>query len=109
MGSEKRRHERFNVSSPLSVVDTISAQSLGVIVNVSVEGMMLLGAKDIVDGAVYQVDIPIEPAEGLILSLGIECLWSADADSEGKSWSGFKIIDIGESDKHLLDQLIKQL
>jgi len=109
MGSEKRRSERFDVSSPLNVVDTISAQSLGIIVNVSAEGMMVLGAKDIVEGAVYQVDVPITSADNRILKLAIECLWSAEADSGGKYWSGYQVIDISDDNKVVLDQLISEL
>jgi len=109
MGSEKRRSERFDVSSPLNVVDTISAESLGIIVNVSAEGMMVLGAKDIVEGAVYQVDVPIASADNRILKLAIECLWSAEADSGGKYWSGYQVIDISEDNRVVLDQLISEL
>lgn len=109
MGSEKRRHERIQLSSPLKAIDTLSGDCLGLLVNVSFEGLMLIGEKPVVDGAVYQVEIPLGDEGAQTLSAGIECLWSSEADSEDKNWSGYRIIDISEDGKLLLEKIVSQL
>ena len=109
--NDMRKHPRFDVQHPLRVLDTLSGEDMGMLVNVSKEGMMLLGDKAVVNDGVYQVTIPLKliPEEDLSLSIGIECLWSNSADIEGKSWSGFRIIDISASEQSLLNHMIEQL
>lgn len=106
MGEDKRRHERIRVSQPLKAIDTLSNDELGLVVNVSLEGMMLLGHKAVVDGAVYQANIAVDEK---VLSLGVECLWTSEADSDAKSWSGYRIVDISEDNKSVLEALIEAL
>ena len=108
MGNEKRRHERVQITSPLQVIDTISDEVLGLVVNLSLEGLMLLGEKLVVDGAVYQIKMPLAGEGSPELSAGIECLWSSEADSETKNWSGYRIIDIDDDNRSLLTKVIEQ-
>lgn len=109
MGIEKRRQPRVELSNPLKVIDTMSSESLGLVVNLSADGMMLIGEKALVDGAVYQAEMPLNPDEDATLKVGIECLWVSEADSENKNWSGFKIIDISEEDKTFLADLVASI
>jgi hypothetical protein len=106
-----RKHPRFDLKQPLRVVDTLSGDDMGMLVNVSQEGMMLLGDKPIVSDGVYQVSIPLKsiPKEDISLSIGVECLWTNDADIEGKNWSGFRIIDISAHEQSMLNHMIEQL
>lgn len=106
--NEKRRHVRIDITWPLKVIDTMSNESLGLMVNVSRDGMMLIGEKVVVDGAVYQVELHFGGDQDS-LKLGIECLWSSEADSEDKSWSGYRIIDMRQEDSGLLNALIDQI
>ncbi len=71
---------------------------------------MILGERDIVESAVYQasVSLLVNDQESA-LSLGIECLWVSDADSDDKQWCGFRIIDISPDDRSLLAEVIEQL
>lgn len=58
--SDMRKHPRFDLKQPLRVLDTLSGDDMGMLVNVSEEGMMLLGQKSIVCDGVYQIAIPKE-------------------------------------------------
>lgn len=109
MGIEKRRHQRFELTNPLKVFDTFSNDMLGLVVNVSLQGLMLIGEKDVVDGAVYQVEIPLGADGEPILSIGVECLWASEADIEFKSWSGYRIIDISDENQALLENMISKM
>lgn len=107
-GSDKRIHPRYSLNRPLIIFDSQSEERLGALVNVSEDGLMLLGERPCHDGNIYQVHIPLN-MESVVLALGIECLWASDPDTDGKLWSGFRIIDISDSDKGLLVELIEQL
>ena len=109
--SELRRHPRYSINRPLLVVNTLSAQKLGTLVNLSEEGLMLLGEEALGDGNVYQVSIAVSTGDSPedVINIGIECLWVSAADSEDKVWSGHRIIDISETDQILMSALISQM
>lgn len=109
--SEMRKHPRFDLKQPLRVIDNLSGEDMGMLVNVSQEGMMLLGDKTIVNDGVYQIHIPLksEAEKDLSLSMGVECLWSNSDDADGKNWSGFRIIDISAHEQSMLNHMIEQL
>jgi len=109
--SDMRKHPRFNLKQPLLVVDDLSGENMGTLVNISQEGMMVFGNKTVVSDGVYHVSMPLksEAGDDIVLSLGIECLWSNADDNDGKNWSGFKIIDISSEQQASLNQMIEQL
>ncbi len=107
--SDQRRHTRYPLNRPVFVVNTVSSERLGTLVNVSEEGLMVFGDQPVRDGHVFQVNVTDEATSEHILYLGIECLWTNDADTESKIWSGYRIIDISDTDKELLSALIAQL
>lgn len=109
MTKELRRHPRYEPKKPLNVYDTLSDERMGLLANLSAEGMMIIGNKDVVEGAVYQVRVPLDSFDTDMVDLGIECLWSTEAGAEQKYWSGYQIIDISDSDKTVLKVLIDAL
>ena len=106
---DKREHKRFQLPNPLDVIDTISKNSLGELVNISAKGLMLLGDKPILDGSVYQVKVRLTESGQHFLFMGIECLWKSESGSRTKYWSGYRIIDISDQNQTLLDRLIASL
>jgi hypothetical protein len=109
MTKELRRHPRFEPRKPLHVYDTLSQVKMGLLANLSEEGMMIIGDKDVVDGAVYQIAVPLDSYEKDVLNVGVECLWSADAEVDKQYWSGYRIIDISDDNKLTLGLLIDAL
>ena len=109
--SDQRRHTRHTLSHPLVVIDSATEERIGTLVNLSFEGLMLIGSKEVNDGSVYQCHILLNPdaSHTTALNFGIECLWTDEADSEGKYWSGYRIIDLSEENKTVLTNLITQL
>lgn len=108
--ADKRQSERFIAKNPLIVSDFISNTVLGSLANISRDGLMLLGEREIKEGGVYQVTIAVDHcvAEDE-LALGIECLWTSAAGTGGSQWSGFRIIDISDANQKILKDLISQL
>lgn len=109
--SNKRSSERFELTKPLTVKDPLDDSIIGTLVNISADGLMVLGAQKVVDGCVYNVkiDVGTVTSGSQTLHLGLECLWVSEADCESKLWSGYKIIDISSDDKKLLNMIIEQL
>ena len=107
MSKEQRQHPRFQLQASLEIFDTLSGDKMGILANISEQGLMVLGDKTLVDGAVYQVAVTMN--DGITLELGVECLWSSSGDTDSKSWSGFHIIDISEHAQSVLDTLIADL
>ena len=111
MSEEQRVHQRFELNRPLTVRNAITQDLLGTVVNLSRDGLMLLGSVQVHDSGVYQVEIPLsnQGAQPIVLVMGIECLWVNGGERDEKIWSGFKVIDIDDNNQHLLDECIKSL
>ncbi|WP_096085351.1 PilZ domain-containing protein [Agaribacterium haliotis] len=108
MSSELRKSERHELHKPLLVKNCISAEVLGTLVNLSSEGLMLLGPAEVNEGGVYQVEIAFSDGVS-VLTMGLECLWVNPGAEESQVWSGYKIIDISDDAQALLEQCIAQL
>ncbi|WP_370981278.1 PilZ domain-containing protein [Agaribacterium sp. ZY112] len=107
MSSELRRHERHPIERSLVVKNSLTNKSLGMLVNLSRDGLMLLGATQLNEGGVYQVQM--EFPDQALLHLGLECLWLNDSTESDKSWAGFKIIDISPEGRSQLESYISQI
>lgn len=104
---DTRKHDRVEVSRPISVSDRQTGRVLGQLVNFSDEGIMLMGSEPIAENAVLQLSLSFDPAAGeeQPLHLGVECLWSHAGDDRSSYWSGFFIIDISEQELERLHAL----
>ncbi|MFT7560534.1 MAG: hypothetical protein ACI93R_002454 [Flavobacteriales bacterium] len=108
---ELRKGTRHEVNSAVTVKNVISGQSMGMLVNLSDDGFMIIGPEQTSEGNTYQLKLELS-AEILgsnKIDLAAECLWLNLADSEEKIWTGFRIIDIAESDRSRIIELIEQL
>ena len=104
---ELRRHPRIEVPENVRVRDAHSGEILGQLVNLSVDGFMLVGPLRIPAGTVRQVCIPLaQPGTAGELTVGVESLWCQDANDSGSHWSGFQIIDISPEQRQLLDSMV---
>lgn len=96
---DKRRHERITLGEKgwqATLVDQVSGETLGTVVNLSPAGMMLITESEIGVDSVHQVDCiasgPGQRSERF--SAGIVVLWQAAANQAQTYWAGLQIIDI---------------
>jgi len=93
---EKRRSPRRRAESVIEVTDSISGRPVGRVVDLSVEGMMLLVDQPVVNDALYQFTFPLPLRGGgtRTIEVGVHEQWTDRADMPGHYWAGFRIIDI---------------
>lgn len=117
-GVDARRRRRRPVTGIVEVIDSMSERIIGQLGNISETGMLLLASTPLVDDALYQVRFNLSgmnqpgskpsvarPQRGQV-EVGVHLLWQEDAGATGKSWAGFRFINLPEPGRqHLRDWL----
>ena len=103
---EQRRSERITAPASVQVLHAEKSQSLGALVNISEDGLMVLGDPGVIVGHTYPIKIPLEER---FVEMRIECLWVSSADADDKIWSGYAIAELPEEGEALLAELIRSL
>lgn len=98
----QNRARRVNPKERLVVVNDITAQDLGQVVNLSTSGMMLAARFDFNEKQIFQAKLTVGEQA---LSIGLECVW-AETQLSGMTYGGFTIIDISDSDLQYLQTYI---
>jgi len=100
MEDERRKHKRNKLNQLMELLDANTECPLGKLVNISLDGIMVLSPKPIPIDRVWQlkVTLPSESPGSGLFKFGAESLWCDGAPNEGLYWSGFQIIDISNSD-----------
>lgn len=108
---EQRKADRKKIAGSMSVTDINRDRVIGQLVDISIDGLMLLGDAPLTINGMYQFDIELpEPVNGnSVLHLGAECLWCRNAEDPDHYWAGFHLIDISPEDQATLDTLISLL
>ena len=93
---EMRKSERIDVTEMVRVIDKPSGQEIGRLVNISEDGIMIMGSQPIAENSIMQLSLVYDDAPEM--SIGVESLWS-QSSGETSHWTGFYIIDISEEDQ----------
>ena len=104
----ERKHPRIEINQTIKVTDVINGGDFGELVNVTIEGIMLITKREIAVNSIYQFSmaLPFE-LEGInTLTLGANCLWCSDLANIRRFWTGFQIIDPSDIARAQIDQLI---
>lgn len=108
---ERRNSERIDAYQVgLAAVNDVDGEQLGLIGNLSLGGMMLIANQQLHADGILQlkIDVPKEFGSGLI-SMGVKILWCTPANSPKEYWAGLETIDISETDRDSLQQLLDQI
>jgi len=103
---ESRQADRLKPAANCRVTDVLTAATLGEVLNISSEGLMLVSGFPISEGSIFQVEIQCELNDMGTISAGIECLWT-DPHGNGGTLAGFQIIDISDQDQQSLYRLLE--
>lgn len=106
-----RRLKRHDIGGIVDVFDANYNVSLGRLVNIHEEGLMVMGDIHWQDEKIYQIDLHLpELIDGRsIIHLGVDCLWSRASDDNTKHWAGCLIIDASKQAKADIKKLISIL
>lgn len=103
-----RKHHRIELNQAIIITDTINGGRFGELINVTVEGMMVITEKEIPTQSIYQLSLqlPLEIEGSNTVELGADCLWSRKIENFHRFWAGFQIIDASDQAMAQLRQLI---
>jgi hypothetical protein len=106
--SDLRKHERVEVSRPITATDRHTGNVIGQLVNFSDSGIMLMSSNPVAADCVLQLSLSVDSGTGQEepIHLGVESLWSHASDDNSCHWTGFIIIDISEQNLERLHALI---
>lgn len=109
--SNGRLLERHSISGAVDVYDSLRDVYIGRLVNIHTQGLMVLGDVPLEEDKLYKLDLhlPEYINERNSIHMGVDCLWTRNADYNSKHWSGFTIIDISPQGAEDILGLIKIL
>lgn len=95
MIEQQRQLERYGLRDAVDVYDNLRDIYLGRLVNIHARGLMLMGDQPMEEDKLYKLDLHLPQAVNgrSTIHLGVDCLWTRNADHNGKHWAGFTIID----------------
>ena len=100
MINEYRRARRRKVGYNVEVFDTMTEEVIGRLSNLSETGMLLIMHKPITNDALYQLRLSLPDSLGVAknIDIGAHELWSDEATAPGQIWTGFRFIDVSQTD-----------
>ena len=109
--SEQRKRSRPDVPQEIFVVDVLTLNRLGTVVNLHEDGFMIIGAGNVKESCVYQLEFHLsKPVENVgTVPIGAECLWINETGSGNQYWAGFQIIDIAEDSAKIISKVVEQI
>lgn len=110
--SARRKHPRYTLVQQLYIVDKFTAKQLGVLVNISLNGLMMASRNPLAADTIYQIiiNLPEEIDGKKKIEIGIDCLWThTNSANAGMYWSGCQIIDYSDNDITTLEKIIERL
>ncbi len=98
--NEHRRSPRKTAYVTIPVTNAMTGESMGRIGNLSMDGMLLVCNRMVVDDALYQLAFELVDADGRTCAIeaGVHEQWSEAANVPGQYWIGFQFIDIAPED-----------
>ena len=110
--SNLRKYQRHDIRQSIIVIDTMSGQQVGVLANISEEGLMIAAPSALDTETIYQLRLllPNKISGADIIDVGVDCLWTHGHESNvNMFWSGCHIIDFSEDSLEILQYLIRDL
>lgn len=100
MTADYRRARRRKPDISVDVIDSMTAQIVGHLGDVSETGMLLFASKQLTSDGLYQFRFRLTNAAGAnqTVEVGAHELWSDDAAAPGQIWTGLRFIDVSPVD-----------
>jgi hypothetical protein len=105
---ERRHLARRGADEVIQVWNINTDQPLGQIVNLSREGLMLIGHQAVESHLIFQLELRLQqPRRGHSrLLLGAESQWCSETSEPGHYWTGYQIIDISLGTAEIIEDLL---
>ncbi len=108
---DRRQNERIDAHNVrLSAINVVDNQPLGIIGNLSADGLMLIVGQSLSPGGIVQMRV--EATDDVVtppIHIGARVLWCTPASSPQEYWAGLETIDIGDDDRQRVQDLLTYL
>lgn len=107
----RRRLPRHKLGAQVDVVNQSTGVTLGVLVDIHLEGLMLMGSEQLKPEHLYQINLRADGLGGNIeesIELGVDCLWTRAMAQGDRFWAGCRIIDVSPVEREKLVHLISE-
>ena len=96
-------YARKNAPEAIQVTNVMTAEAIGYIGNLSVDGMLLIADHAMTDDALFQFNFELPESDPpRRIEIGVHEQWGEPANTPGQYWAGFRIIDIAPDDRTAL-------
>lgn len=104
MINETRRMPRRLTLDTVPIIDTMTAQVLGRLGNLSETGLLMLTSDTLRENTLYQVHFTLPSSDGhdLDIDAGVHLLWIDRAHASGQVWAGFRILTLSDEQRESL-------
>jgi hypothetical protein len=106
---ERRCSTRHQLNVEVDVVEQTSRELLGMLVDVHLEGFLMMGELSFRPDRLYQVALVAHVSDHQleVIPMGIDCLWTRAMGQQDRVWAGCQIIDLGTQASEQLARLIE--
>lgn len=107
---KRRKHQRIKSPQLLPVVNANSGKQLGMLVDLSFSGLLMITTSDLLIDTIYQIQIVLPQLVGTSkkIEFSAEVAWADSPEENGACWTGFKIINISDYELERIGQLFDQ-
>ncbi len=104
----RRRSVRYELEEPYPVFELQSYRQIGVVADLSVDGMRLITSKPIAKDAQFscRVKLPTTIFREDYLMLDVKCMWSRKRETTGDFESGYSIVKLSKEDAAIILHLL---
>lgn len=109
--NERRKCDRIDAhNESMHVVNSITGETIGLVGNVSTDGLMLITRCELYPNGILQlrVDMPANLGAAPI-TVGAKVLWCTPANSPNEFWAGLEIIDVNDAGRDTIQRLLVYL
>jgi len=107
--AEHRREQRNAVEERIAIINLLSGNSIGNLVNISEGGFTLITDQELPINTLFQLrmTLPAGLTESTHIEIGAESLWRNASTTSNYQWYGFHIIDISADNAEMIKRLIQ--
>ncbi len=104
---ERRKHKRIKSPQLLPVLNANTSKQLGMLVDLSFSGLLMITTSDLLIDTIYQIQIVLPQLVGTStkIEFAAEVAWADSPEENGACWTGFKIINISDFELERVGQL----
>lgn len=107
INNDQRKLTRISIPDQTRIFDAHSGNIVGQLVNLSIEGLMMMSPSTVSPGTLLQLRIPLQCNDKVIeVLVGAESLWCDETDESGVCWTGLHIIDISPEHHKIISTLV---